>query len=90
MKNITKKIPFLWNVICGIATLLSLGFLIWGNSHAIIIVLSFLCVSLFVLLVVLLRAINSYLKSSRDSDHIRIYTDVKYETTDGYHIDYCN
>lgn len=90
MKNITKRIPFFWNMVCGVATLLSLGLAIWGNSHAVIIVLSFFCVSLLVLLIVLLKAINSYLKSSRDSDYIRIYTDVKYETTDGYHIDYSN
>lgn len=88
MKNIVKNIPLFWNIVCGLSSILSLGLLIFGDNNAIIIALSFFCVSLLTLLIVLIRAINSYLRTGKDSDHIRIYTDIKYETNDGYKINY--
>lgn len=88
MKNITKNIPLFWNVICGLSSLISLGLLIFGNKNAIIIALSFFCISLLIVLVVIIRAINNYLKIGKESEYIRIYTDIKYETEDGYHINY--
>lgn len=88
MKNIVKNIPLFWNIVCGASSLVSLGLLIFGSKNAVIIALSFFSLSLLILLIVLIRAINSYLKIGKDVSHIRIYTDIKYETNDGYNIDY--
>ena len=38
--------------------------------------------------VVLMKAVNSYFNVTSEADHNRIYTDIRYETSDGYNIDY--
>lgn len=88
MKKLIKNIPLLWNILCGISSLLSLGLLIFGDKDAVIIALSFFCFSLLVVLVSILYAVNSYLKQGKEKDYKRIASYIKYDALDKTHIDY--
>lgn len=88
MKRLNKNLSLIWNAICGISSVVSLGFLIFGDKNAVVIALSVFVFCLLTLLFVLVRAINTYFRTTSDADHDRIYTDIRYETSDGYNIDY--
>ena len=88
MKRLNRNLSFIWNAACGISSLVSLGFLIFGDKNAVIIALSVFVLCLLVLLCALVKAINTYFRATSDADHDRIYTDIRYETSDGYNIDY--
>ena len=88
MKGFRKNLSWIWNTLCGVSSVVSLGLLIFGNEHAVIIALSVFILCLVSLSIVLIRAVNSYFNATSDTDHNRIYTDIRYETNDGYNIDY--
>jgi len=88
MKGFRKNLSWIWNTLCGVSSVVSLGLLIFGNEHAVIIALSVFILCLVSLSIVLIRAVNSYFNATSDTDHNRIYTDIRYETNDGYNINY--
>ena len=40
MKGFKNKMSWIWNTLCGVSSVVSLGLLIFGNEHAVIIALS--------------------------------------------------
>lgn len=88
MKQLPKNIPFIWNILCGVSSLLSLGLLIFGDKNAVIVALTFFCLSLISINILIVKAVSEYLKIGRSAESDIISIDIKYETSDGYNIDY--
>lgn len=88
MKKIKLNLSRVWNIVCGLSSIVSIFVLIFGNKDAIIFALIYFCVSLSIILYVLIRAIFKYTKIGKNDKYARISTDIKYETLDGYKINY--
>ena len=73
MKGFRENLSWIWNTLCGVSSVVSLGLLIFGNEHAVIIALSVFILCLVSLSIVLIRAVNSYFNATSDTDHNRIY-----------------
>lgn len=88
MKNLIEKMPLIWNVTCGVSTLVSLGLLVFGDKNAVIIGLSVFCIALLAIVFFIVKGIRDFTKNMNEEDHIRIYTDIKYCTEDSNSIEY--
>ena len=88
MINIKKHLSLVWNVVCGLSSIVSIGILIFGDKDAIIFALLYFCLSITLLLVILVRAIFKYTSIGKNDKYARISTDIKYETDDGFKISY--
>lgn len=62
MKKIKLNLSRVWNIVCGLSSIVSIFVLIFGNKDAIIFALIYFCVSLSIILYVLIRAIFKYTK----------------------------
>lgn len=85
MKSSKPNLLYTFNIVTGLASILSAFYLLFSNSTNAIIALSAFCLFLLVSLLTLIYGIKEFIKKENQYDHIKVSSFTSFETFDQTH-----